>query len=141
MIKICKDCGIEKDETLFYFKNKQKNTLKSSYCIECSKVRMNNYYHSHREEFKQNTKRTRKKARDFINNLLKENHCKDCGIKDIRVLEFDHVRGVKSQNISRMINGGNCVNNLKAEIEKCDIVCANCHRIRTGITQNWDKDN
>jgi hypothetical protein len=56
--------------------------------------------------------------------------CADCGIKNHIVLDFDHLRD-KKYNISRMIHDGFSWKAIKKEIEKCEIVCANCHRIRT----------
>lgn len=53
--------------------------------------------------------------------------CVDCGMTDYRCLEFDHIRGVKEFEISRVAYSWDRV--LK-EIEKCDVRCANCHRIR-----------
>jgi hypothetical protein len=46
-------------------------------------------------------------------------------------MQFDHVKGVKVTNISRssMILGQ--LDRLLAEIEKCEVVCANCHAERT----------
>lgn len=45
-------------------------------------------------------------------------------------MEFDHVRGTKVDSISRIVSGG-CKLKLWKELPKCDLVCANCHRIRT----------
>lgn len=59
--------------------------------------------------------------------------CVDCGNRDIRVLEFDHVRGKKVNGISQMIRLGRSVDALKAEISKCDVRCKNCHAIQTFI--------
>ncbi len=56
--------------------------------------------------------------------------CVDCGIADIRVLEFDHVRGVKVAAISNMMRNAS-FEKLKAEIAKCEVRCANCHAIVT----------
>lgn len=61
----------------------------------------------------------------------KDQPCADCGIQyPPCVMEFDHVRGTKSFNI-----GGNSSwlshQKLLKEIEKCDVVCANCHAMRT----------
>lgn len=56
--------------------------------------------------------------------------CVDCGEADIRMLDFDHVRGKKSDEISRMVNIGYSWPTIKAEIAKCEVRCANCHRIR-----------
>jgi hypothetical protein len=54
----------------------------------------------------------------------------DCGGKfPPEAMDFDHVRGSKRYNI-----GGNEQLNyatLQVEMDKCDVVCANCHRIRT----------
>jgi hypothetical protein len=56
--------------------------------------------------------------------------CVDCGINNHIILDFDHLRN-KKYNISRMIHDGFSWKAIKKEIEKCEIVCANCHRIRT----------
>jgi len=51
------------------------------------------------------------------------------GNVDWRVLEFDHVKGEKKFDLA---NGASqSYESLKKEISKCEIVCANCHRIRT----------
>lgn len=61
------------------------------------------------------------------------------------VMDFDHVRGEKEFLISQVsdkrrllgdlrdIKGSASVSQerLLKEIEKCDLVCSNCHRIRT----------
>ena len=54
------------------------------------------------------------------------------------VLEFDHVTGEKSYNISNKI-GQVPLESMMEEIGKCEIVCANCHRIRTAGRGNWMK--
>ena len=59
------------------------------------------------------------------------NGCADCGINDSRVLDLDHVTGNKVANVSDMISGDVGWSKIVTEISKCDIVCANCHRIRT----------
>lgn len=61
----------------------------------------------------------------------KSKPCADCGqFLPWYVMEFDHVeeRGPKLF----VVGGGNrALGKLQAEIEKCDVVCANCHKIRT----------
>jgi hypothetical protein len=56
--------------------------------------------------------------------------CKDCGESNPIVLDFDHLKD-KKYNVSRMIHDGFSWKAIKKEIEKCEVVCANCHRIRT----------
>ena len=63
---------------------------------------------------------------------LNGKRCLDCGAGNPMVLEFDHIpgRGKKEANISDLLQRGSWIK-IVAEIAKCDIVCANCHRIRT----------
>jgi hypothetical protein len=56
--------------------------------------------------------------------------CIDCGINNHIILDFDHLRD-KKYNISRMVHDGFSWKAIEKEIKKCQIVCANCHRIRT----------
>lgn len=58
--------------------------------------------------------------------------CFDCGIVEIdhlEIYEFDHVRGTKKTEISRMWTSS--WKNLSKELKKCDLVCSNCHAKRT----------
>jgi len=66
-----------------------------------------------------------------------ENPCVDCGEGDPVVLDFDHVRGKKRLDISRMLNRGFSVSALKLEIEKCEMRCANCHRRKSHEAKSW----
>lgn len=63
--------------------------------------------------------------------LLKCKPCADCGNTFHHAcMDFDHVRGVKKFNISAA--GHNYgIRTILKEVKKCDIVCANCHRLRT----------
>ena len=62
---------------------------------------------------------------------LDDKSCMDCGVPDSRVLQFDHVRGEKVGNVAEMVTRGYGWESILAEIAKCDIVCANCHSLRT----------
>ncbi len=54
----------------------------------------------------------------------------DCGYdKDPAALQFDHVRGEKLVEIGKVAT--NVSKRVLDEIEKCEVVCANCHAIRT----------
>ena len=65
--------------------------------------------------------------------------CVDCGGKyPPYVMDFDHVRGIKVQGISEMIQKHCTLVDLHAEIAKCEVVCANCHRERTWGREKLD---
>lgn len=78
------------------------------------------------------TERSRAVVRKEID-AAKSVPCKDCGgTFPTYCMDFDHVRGVKILNIGAAT--GTWASNLpklREEIAKCDIVCSNCHRIRT----------
>jgi hypothetical protein len=44
-------------------------------------------------------------------------------------LDFDHVTGTKKINLSK----AKSLRSAMAEAEKCEVVCANCHRVRTAV--------
>jgi hypothetical protein len=55
----------------------------------------------------------------------------DCGESDPIVLEFDHIRGKKVGDVSTLAGQAFSWHKLSAEIAKCEVRCANCHRRRT----------
>lgn len=69
---------------------------------------------------------------DFNDALKVALGCADCGWAGwARGLDWDHARGVKLHEISGLVNHGGSRSLLIRETSKCDVVCANCHRIRT----------
>ena len=137
MIKICSTCKIEKSEDSFSANKAKKDGLQSQ-CKECRKVYFKKHYQDNKQYYiDRSMVRKKRVQREFIE-WLSGRSCMDCGIADIRVLEFDH-RGDKEYNVSHLINLGRETAAYK-EIEKCDIVCANCHRIRTSKQFNWGKN-
>lgn len=73
------------------------------------------------------------RKRKYVQELKSGSKCADCGEKyPYWVLEFDHVKGVKVAGISRMIQYPKwSMEDIIAEIGKCEIVCGNCHKNRT----------
>lgn len=58
--------------------------------------------------------------------------CNDCGWAQwARGLDWDHVRGEKVASIATLIANGRTWIEIEAEMAKCELVCANCHRVRT----------
>ena len=81
----------------------------------------------------------RGKLQTIVISIKEERGCVDCGIKDYRVLDFDHVRGVKGNNVATMVHAVATLEAILKEIEKCEVRCSNCHRIQTFIRRNHDK--
>lgn len=64
---------------------------------------------------------------------LKSRPCADCGgTFETCCMDFDHMDGhVKSYNIGSMFAHHYSRELIQTELDKCELVCANCHRIRT----------
>jgi hypothetical protein len=72
----------------------------------------------------------------LVYDYLRCHPCVDCGETDIVVLDFDH-QGDKLAGVSQMIQQSMSWVLIEAEIEKCEVVCANDHRRRTARTLGW----
>ena len=67
----------------------------------------------------------------YLRDLKTKTPCVDCGINyPYYVMDFDHVRGVKHANVMELVSTLS-KKRIDQEIAKCEIVCSNCHRIRT----------
>lgn len=63
---------------------------------------------------------------------LKREPCMDCKTSfPTECMDFDHVRGTKRYNIGTILSKTLSMEILQEELDKCELVCANCHRIRT----------
>lgn len=69
--------------------------------------------------------------------LLKQKPCADCGkFYPPCCMDFDHVRGKKVDNVSKLAARRVPVQEILDEVAKCELVCAICHRIRTAKRNN-----
>ena len=69
----------------------------------------------------------------YLRDLKTKTPCVDCGINyPYYVMDFDHVRGQKHANVMELVSTLS-KKRIDLEIAKCEIVCSNCHRIRTNM--------
>ena len=79
--------------------------------------------------------------RELIYNYYATHPCIVCGESDPIVLEFDHkAEFEKIGNISDMVGQASSISAIQKEIDKCDVLCANCHRRQTAKQFNWYAD-
>src|SRR5260370_5479067 len=140
MKRICNGCGGERDaEEDFKWKYKDRG-IRNSRCKFCQSQVSKQHYKDHKQSYIDRNlvrnPRTREENQRKVAAYLACHPCVDCGQIDIRVLDFDHVRGVKSNHISRMVQVSYSWSAIEAEIAKCEVRCANCHRIKTAQTGN-----
>ncbi len=89
---------------------------------------MRHYYAMNRDKLQHYAAIRRRKLRDFIANF-KNVPCKDCNLNyPPYVMDFDHLR----DKLFTISPRSQCDRKkLLDEIAKCEVVCANCHRMRT----------
>lgn len=60
--------------------------------------------------------------------------CLGCGNRDFRVLDFDHTEPKANGWVTSLVAKYGWEHHLvQAEVDKCEVRCANCHRIRHWI--------
>jgi hypothetical protein len=75
-------------------------------------------------------------SREYVYQYLLNHPCISCGEADPRVLEFHHRHG-KDRSVSELVAAGYSLATIQAEIDKCDVLCANCHRKLTMDERGW----
>lgn len=131
--KTCNKCKTQKPVTEFGKLTKSKDGLNPT-CILCMRDYHNDLYHSsskRQKDIRKNNTKHISKSKEFKKNYLQSHPCLDCGEENIVVLDFDHVCGEKIFDISSGVLKGFSIKRIAEEITKCEVVCANCHRIRT----------
>ena len=134
MNKICNKCNDEKEENQFNFRDKKSN-IRHHNCKDCQKIIRKQSYQNNRQHYleyeKINTPKRRKGNRRFITEFKTNKPCKDCNkIYPPYVMDFDHLRD-KEFGLSKTLSYQWGKERVIREIEKCELVCANCHRERT----------
>ena len=111
--KICTKCGRELPLDQFNWRDKNKGTRRSE-CKECHCNYMKNKYQE-----KKNT----------IQELKSQRKCAKCGESRGYVLDYHHIDpSQKEKGVARLVSSTYSIDNVYKEIEKCIVLCANCHR-------------
>lgn len=105
-----------------------------SYCRECRRDYDRDYYARRGRDARLRRQRARaSEAQAWVNTLKAGIPCVDCnGIFPTYVMQWDHLPGYKKRGaISRMRTMSRAL--VMDEILKCELVCANCHAVRTAL--------
>lgn len=129
-MKNCPRCKENKNESEFRKNKKSKDGLQK-YCSECDKLYQKEWYEKNKEVVIKKSRLSnldiKKRNGDFIIEYLKLHPCVKCGESDIIVLEFDHIYDNKLSGVSNLVHSST-LDKIKEEVEKCQVLCANCHR-------------
>lgn len=136
---ICCSCKQSKHSDEFPVSRKAKSGHGSK-CLLCQREYHKQYYKKNTTETKtrisKHNKRYLIRNRQYIWDYLKTHPCIECNESDPRLLEFDHLND-KTMCVSQMMRTGYAIATINKEIEKCQILCVRCHRLKTASQQNW----
>lgn len=125
----CSRCRRVRSASLFRWQNRSKGR-RHPQCRDCAKHSNARDRQRNRASYRDAKKTSQRELREIVKKA-KDVPCIDCGkTYPPYVMDFDHRRGVKVAKVSALVYA-NSVRLLLEEIEKCDVVCANCHRERT----------
>jgi hypothetical protein len=136
MKKVC--CKCKKNKNLDSFnKDKYRRDGFGCVCKACKKAARRNYYLANKDTIIKKQREKRIECQEWVRHYKKE--CKTCGESHPACLDFHHI-GNKEAGIAKMIHKKNINEELKRkiliEIEKCEVLCSNCHR-----KLHWEERN
>lgn len=124
---ICRKCKLTKDSNEFV-NCKSKKSGKITLCKECKKILDNISYRKRRDSILKQ-KKDKKSSLLYELSKIKIEGCKKCGERRQYLLDFHHLKGNKKDfNIGSSIFRGKSFDIILSEIDKCIILCSNCHR-------------
>jgi hypothetical protein len=119
-MKLCKGCGGTFAVGNFY-KNPNVRDGYLNYCKRCVVKR-----------YGPGRSLRQRELLAYIQQIKVSRGCTDCGYNvSPEALDFDHLPGVDKEYRLATMAAGSSKARIDREIAKCEVVCANCHRIRT----------
>lgn len=138
-MKKCARCKKVKPLSGFRYKNKERGWLQP-YCIECNKEANKEHYRKNKQDYLAKNLLRKKELKKFVTGYKENSGCAQCGDTRHWVLDFHH-EGNKEIEISKAVLNGWAKKRLLLEIERCTILCSNCHRdlhYKEGMSSSQD---
>lgn len=127
-MKTCSKCELTKSLSDFPV-NKSKKDGRGSYCKMCQREYVRKHYNENTQYYVDKSLRRKQQAKQFIAEYKDNDCCVHCGESATCCLEFHHRDPTKKDFVLSLAgNNGFALSTIQREIEKCDLVCANCHR-------------
>lgn len=135
-MKICNVCGEEKQDNEFAFKDK-KTGRKHPYCKQCGRLKSKDHYDKNKKYYSDRNKKRRKEYVAWRDEYRLNLVCEKCGENHPATLDFHHIETKeKEYSISQMFRDTVGKEKILEEINKCIILCSNCHR-----KLHWEEKN
>ena len=86
------------------------------------------WYAENRESEKAHVKRRKLGIRKWFWDYKSGLKCSKCGECHVATIDFHHKIGEKENGVSKMVADGYSIERIHRELEKCEVLCSNCHR-------------
>ena len=139
MTQVCTNCFLELPFSDFFMRDKATGARHKS-CKACYGARRKDYMKAHYAKYGDEYRKRALKRKLYLREVLRKKMleyldnkcCEECGFNNSIALEFDHIETkTKSFSIARALTDCRNWDDILLEIEKCRILCANCHKLRT----------
>lgn len=128
-MKYCTHCKIEKPLDEFSWKNKRLG-IRSLECKTCHREMRNRHYANNSSAEISRVRKRKRSLSDWLFSIKQDRKCMRCGFDHPAALDFHHRDASKKVfNVSQAPLYGWSKENILKEIEKCDVLCSNCHRV------------
>jgi len=125
-MKKCIRCNTEKPLTEFN-KNKAKKDGYQSNCRACGNAQSKNHYNNNRSDYYDRNDKRVKRIKEYINEFKGKTPC-SCGEDRVPCLQFHHLDpSDKDFSVSQAIINHYGIERIQAEMDKCIVMCSNCH--------------
>lgn len=126
-MKTCSTCKKDKPLSEFNKKSSNKDGLEC-YCKECHRARNRKHYAENPAAYKASSEKFKKLLTEWFIGYKSTLQCSICGTDKYWRLDFHHIDpSTKSMGVSEMVIGHKSKENIMKEMDKCIVVCRNCH--------------
>lgn len=125
-MKTCINCTQEKELSEFSFRYKDQNIYQNT-CKVCSRKNNKKHYDNNKDYYIKRNKRSFKDISLYIEEYKSKRSCIKCGENHIACLDFHHINP-ENKSFTIALGKTKGIKAIKKEIEKCELLCANCHR-------------
>src|SRR5690554_4154882 len=139
-LRVCRTCKEEKSLSEYGVRRASKDGLMTQ-CKECNKKAQRVQYSSNKKYYLDRNRELRASNRERYKKTKEGKPCTRCGGLFPQVcMDYDHIDH-KSKRLCVAQMMGYSWNVIQKEIDKCELVCANCHRIKTYETSTRQKQH
>jgi hypothetical protein len=125
--KVCPRCGRKRRRSSFN-KHRARPDGMQSICRDCQNAGDRAFHaRTPRARYAQKQRRIQE-LRDWYQAYRATLCCASCPESDPVCLDFHHRTDDKTTNVANMVSSGWAKERIIEEIEKCAVLCANCHR-------------